>query len=187
MWLNKPHEVTALIVDGANTYEASKKVGYMIDYAKVLKLFKPQQAVYLTALPEKDMNKPNGLFKMIDFINFNGYTLDTKPMKIINGVEVKKEGNMDVEICLAMVEACSWANHIVLFSGDGDFRSAVKYAQRHGIRVTVVSALKSQPWPIVADELRRQANTFFDLCDPEFRDKIVMDRELRKRDFLEGP
>lgn len=186
MWLNKPHEVTALVVDGANTYEASKAVGYMIDYAKVLSFFKPQQAIYLTALPEKDRNNPNPIFKMIDFINFNGFTIESKPMKIINGAIVKREGNMDVEIALAMVEASNWANHIVLFSGDGDFRQAVEYVQRRGVRVTVVSALNLQPAPIVADELRRRANVFFDLCDPDFRSKIGMDRKERRMNFLEG-
>jgi uncharacterized LabA/DUF88 family protein len=52
----------------------------------------------------------------------------------------------------------------VLFSGDGDFRCLVEAVQRKGVRVTVVSTLKSQP-PMVSDDLRRQADAFVDLAD----------------------
>jgi uncharacterized LabA/DUF88 family protein len=50
----------------------------------------------------------------------------------------------------------------VLFSGDGDFRRLVEAVQRMGVRVTVVSTVRSQP-PMIADELRRQADAFIDL------------------------
>lgn len=187
MWSNKTHpEITALLVDGANAYKSSKKVGYEIDYAKMLKVFRPSQAMYFTALPEKDPENPNGLFKMIDYINYNGYTLISKPTKtFVNfGVEEVK-GNMDVEITVHILKAARWANHIVLFTGDGDFRMAVEEVQNSGVQVTVVSALRTNP-PMVADELRRQANVFIDLCDREFRNKIEWDRSNRQRDFLEG-
>lgn len=194
MWLNRPHEVTALIVDGANCYEASKKAGYMIDYAKVLKFFKPQQAMYLTALPESDKeNNPNPLFKMIDYINYNEYTVIKKPTKTFynEGVPFIK-GNMDVEITLALIKSAHWANHIVLFSGDGDFRSAVEEVQNHGVRVTVVSALDMPLYrgqkqaPMVADELRRQANIFIDLCDAKVRGQLEWVKDNRKGNFLHG-
>jgi uncharacterized LabA/DUF88 family protein len=55
-------------------------------------------------------------------------------------------------------------NHILLFSGDGDFRRLVEAVQRKGVRVTVVSTVRSQP-PMVADELRRQADHFLELQD----------------------
>jgi uncharacterized LabA/DUF88 family protein len=52
----------------------------------------------------------------------------------------------------------------MLFSGDGDFRRLVEAVQRKGVRVTVVSTVRSQP-PMVADELRRQADHFLELQD----------------------
>jgi uncharacterized LabA/DUF88 family protein len=55
-------------------------------------------------------------------------------------------------------------DHAILFSGDGDFRSLLEAVQRRGVRVTVVSTLRSQP-PMVSDDLRRQADTFIDLID----------------------
>jgi uncharacterized LabA/DUF88 family protein len=51
---------------------------------------------------------------------------------------------------------------MVLFSGDGNFRSLVAAMQRRGVRVTVVSTLATQP-PMIADDLRRQADVFIDL------------------------
>ncbi|MEZ5936108.1 MAG: NYN domain-containing protein, partial [Alphaproteobacteria bacterium] len=47
-------------------------------------------------------------------------------------------------------------------SGDGDFRRLSEALQRRGLRVTVVSTIKTQP-PMIADELRRQADTFLEL------------------------
>jgi uncharacterized LabA/DUF88 family protein len=53
---------------------------------------------------------------------------------------------------------------MVLFSGDSDFACLVAAVQRKGVRVTVVSTLKSQP-PMASDDLRRQADSFVDLAD----------------------
>ena len=57
-------------------------------------------------------------------------------------------------------------DRVVLFTGDGDFRALVRAMQMRGRRVSVVSTLKTQP-PMVADELRRQADQFIDLADLE--------------------
>ena len=73
-------------------------------------------------------------------------------------------GDMDVEIVVDMLEMAEHADHLVLFSGDGDFRKLVEAVQRKGARVTVVSTVKSQP-PMVSDDLRRQADSFVDLAD----------------------
>ena len=61
---------------------------------------------------------------------------------------------------------------MVLFSGDGDFRSLVEAMQRRGVRVVVVSTISTQP-PMVADELRRQADQFVDIV--ELQPKISRD------------
>lgn len=186
MWLNRPHEVTALLIDGANAYETQRVLGYQIDWQKTIKFFKPQQALYFTALPEKDINKPNNLFKMIDHISYNGYVLVTKPVKYFdnNGVTTPK-GNMDVEMAVHTLKAARWANHIVLFTGDGDFRMAVEDVQSQGVKVTVVSSCITRP-SMVADELRRQANEFIDLLDPEYKAKFYWDRPDRTQRFLDG-
>jgi uncharacterized LabA/DUF88 family protein len=58
----------------------------------------------------------------------------------------------------------------VLFSGDGDFRSLVETVQRRGVHVTVVSSMSSQP-PMIADELRREADAFTDLVEFKVQDR----------------
>ena len=72
------------------------------------------------------------------------------------------KGNMDIELTVNAMELAPHVDHIVLFSGDGDFRPLVESLQRQGVRVSVVSTVRSQP-PMIADELRRQADNFIEL------------------------
>ena len=71
---------------------------------------------------------------------------------------------MDVELAVDLVELAPHLDHIVLFTGDGDFRAAIEACQRKGVRVTVVSSMKANP-PMISDDLRRQADDFIDLAD----------------------
>ena len=52
----------------------------------------------------------------------------------------------------------------MIFSGDGDLRRLVEAVQRRGVRVTVISTIRTQP-AMIADDLRRQADAFIDLAD----------------------
>jgi uncharacterized LabA/DUF88 family protein len=81
----------------------------------------------------------------------------------------KVKGSMDVELAVDAMELSAHIDHMVLFSGDGNFRPLVEAVQRRGVRVTVVSTVTSQP-PMAADELRRQADVFIDLS--ELRTKV---------------
>lgn len=182
-------DITALLIDGANCYESTRLLGFQIDYQKILRYFKVQQAMYFTALPVRgDANDPdqyNSIFKMIDHLQFNGYTLVSKEMRTYqNGTDPpRNKGNMDVEIAVSMLECARYANHIVLFSGDGDFRYAVEAVQRLGVKVTIVSTIATRP-PMVADVLRRQVNKFIDLV--ELRPEIEWIQDTRKRSFVDG-
>jgi uncharacterized LabA/DUF88 family protein len=69
---------------------------------------------------------------------------------------------MDVELAVDAMEIAPHIDQMVLFSGDGDFRCLIEAVQRRGVRVVVVSANSTQP-PMVAQELRRQANEFIDI------------------------
>ena len=89
----------------------------------------------------------------------------TKPTKefVDSTGRRKVKGNMDIELAIDALELSPHIDHMVLFSGDGDFRSLVDAMQRRGVRVSVVSTVSTQP-PMVADELRRQADEFLDLA-----------------------
>ncbi len=105
---------------------------------------------------------------MIDWLDYNGFTMVTKPTKEFTDASGRRKikGNMDIELTVDAMRLAENLDHIVLFSGDGDFRSLVAALQQMGKRVSVVSTLQTQP-PMVADELRRQADQFVDIADLE--------------------
>lgn len=161
-------EKIALFIDGANLYATAKSLGFDVDYKRLLKEFQKKgyllRAYYYTALAEDQ--EYSSIRPLIDWLDYNGYTVVTKPTKEFvdaNGRR-KIKGNMDIELAVNAMEMAESVDHLVLFSGDGDFRSVVEAIQRKGRKVTVVSTLSTQP-PMIADELRRQADHFVDLSN----------------------
>ena len=164
-----PTDRIALFIDGANLYSAARSLNIDIDYKKLLDEFRKRgvllRAYYYTAIVEDQDYSP--IRPLVDWLDYNGFALVTKPVRRYTEAatgQVRTKGNMDIEIAVDMLEMAPHLNHIVLFSGDGDFRRVVEAVQRKGVRVTVVSTVKSQP-PMAADELRRQADAFVDLVD----------------------
>src|SRR5437773_495208 len=153
----------ALFIDGANLYATAKTLGFDIDYKRLLKEFQGRgtlvRAFYYTAIIEDQ--EYSSIRPLIDWLDYNGYTVVTKATKefIDASGRRKVKGNMDIELAVNAMELAEHVDQIVLFSGDGDFRSLVEAVQRRGVRVTVVSTISSQP-PMIADELRRQADVF---------------------------
>lgn len=160
-------EKVALFIDGANLYAAARALDFDIDYRLLLEWIAHQgrlvRSFYYTALIEDQEFSP--LRPLIDWLDYNGYSMVTKPTKeyIDSQGRKKIKGNMDIELAIDMMELADKVDHILLFSGDGDFRRLVEAVQRKGVRVTVVSTIKSSP-PLLADELRRQADHFLDLA-----------------------
>ncbi len=163
-----PQERVGLFIDGANLYATARALGFDIDYKRLLELFKGKcqlvRAFYYTALVEDQEYSP--IRPLIDWLDYNGYTMVTKPTKEFTDSTGRRKlkGNMDIELAIDVLEMSDFLTHIVLFSGDGDFRRLVEAVQRKGVRVTVISTVRSQP-SMVADELRRQADAFIDLLD----------------------
>ena len=161
-------ERLALFIDGSNLYAAARALGFDIDYKRLLELFADKgrliRAFYYTALMEDQEYSP--IRPLVDWLDYNGYTMVTKPTKEFTDSSGRRKikGNMDIELAIDVMEMAVHLDHIVLFSGDGDFRRLVEAVQRKGVRVTVVSTVRSQP-PMVADELRRQADLFVELQD----------------------
>jgi len=163
-----PDERLALFIDGANLYASARALGFDVDYKNLLQHFASKgrllRAFYYTALVEDQEYSP--IRPLVDWLDYNGYSLVTKPTKEFTDSMGRRKikGNMDIEIAIDVLEMTEHVDHVVLFSGDGDFRCLVEAAQRRGTRVTVVSTFRSAP-PMVADELRRQADNFIDLQD----------------------
>ena len=162
-----PREKIALFIDGANLYATAKSLGFDIDYKRLLQEFQGKgyllRAYYYTALAEDQ--EYSSIRPLIDWLDYNGYTVVTKPTKEFVDITGRRKikGNMDIELAVDVMQMAESVDHIVLFSGDGDFRSVVEAVQHKGRKVTVVSTLSTQP-PMIADELRRQADHFVDLA-----------------------
>lgn len=165
-----PAERIGLFIDGSNLYAAARALGFDIDYKRLLEHFASKgrliRAFYYTALIEDQEYSP--IRPLVDWLDYNGYTMVTKPTKEFTDAMGRRKikGNMDIELAIDVMEMAQHLDHVVLFSGDGDFRRLVEAVQRKGVRVSVVSTVRSQP-PMVADELRRQADTFIELLELE--------------------
>ena len=165
-----PTERVALFVDGANLYATAKTLGFDIDYKRLLGLFRQKgqlvRALYYTALAEDQ--EYSSIRPLIDWLDYNGYTMVTKPTKEFTDSmgRRKVKGNMDIELTVDAMKLSEQLDHVVIFTGDGDFRALVQALQERGKRVSIVSTLQTQP-PMVADELRRQADQFVDIADLE--------------------
>ncbi len=161
-------EKIALFIDGANLYSAAKSLGFDIDYGKLLKFFSTKgrliRAFYYTALPEDQAFLP--IRPLIDWLDYNGYTMVTKPIKsyVDSMGKRKTKSNIDIELAVDLMEMAETLHHAIIFSGDGDFTKLVEAIQRKGVRVSVVSTVNSSP-PMVSDDLRRQADCYMDLSD----------------------
>ena len=157
----------ALFIDGANLYAATKTLGFEIDYKRLLKEFQSRgtlvRAFYYTAIIEEEYSS---IRPLIDWLDYNGYTVVLKPAKEFDDGEGRRKfkRSMSMELVVDALELSNHIDQLVLFSGDGDFRSLVEAVQRRGVHVTVVSTM-----PTIADELRRQADVFTDLVELQSR------------------
>src|ERR1700761_851171 len=170
----------ALFIDGANLYATARTLGFDIDYKRLLKEFQRHgtlvRAFYFTAISEDQ--EFSSIRPLIDWLDYNGFTVVAKPAKEFDDGNGRRrlKRNMSVELAVGAMEMAEPADQIVLFSGDGNFRSLVEAVQRRGVRVTVFSTISSQP-PMIADELRRQADVFTDLM--ELQSKLGRDPSER--------
>ena len=158
----------ALFIDGANLHATARTLGFEIDYKRLLREFEGRgcllRAFYYTAIIEDQ--EYSSIRPLTDWLSYNGYTVVTKAVKEFTDASGRRKfkGNMDVELAVDAMELADQVDQMVLFSGDGDFRSLIEAVQRRGVRVTVISTISSQP-PMIADELRRQTDVFTDLLE----------------------
>ena len=163
-----PSTRIALFIDGANLYSTARALGFDIDYKRLLREFQERGALlrafyYTTLIEDQEFVS---LRPLIDWLDYNGYTAVTKLTKeyVDAGGRRRAKGSMNIELAIHAMELADHIDAMFLFSGDGDFRPLLEAVQRRGVHVTVVSTLVSQP-PMVADELRRQADAFLDLAE----------------------
>lgn len=178
-----PTERIALFIDGVKLYYAARNLGFDIDYKKLHTLFKEQgvmiRAYYYTALLEDQEYSP--LRPLIDWLDYNGFTVVTKPAKEYTDSSGKRrvKGDIAIDLTVDALDLCDNIDHLVIFSGDGDLCPLVAAAQRRGKRVSVVSTIKTSP-QMIADDLRRITDQFIEL--DSLRSKIARAPSTRHDD-----
>jgi len=163
----------AIFIDGWNTHTTVRALGFDIDFRLLREEFarrgKLVRAAYYTALSENDERSP--VRSLVDWLTYNGFTVITRPGSEFTDSSGRRRFrcSMDLHIAVDAMVMAGVVDHVALFSGNGDFRPLVAMLQRKGVRVSVVSSIRSQP-PMIADELRRQADNFVEI--DELRDVI---------------
>ena len=163
----QPSERIALFIDGASLYASTKALDFDVDYSRLLDYFKSSgrllRAFYYTAIHEKlDYNPVRPL---ADWLDYNGYTLVAKYTREFvdnQGRKRLKHHSVAIDIAVDVMEVAPFVDHIILFSGDGDFKRLIEAVQRKGVRTTVISTAHSTP-PMISDELRRKVDNFVEL------------------------
>lgn len=165
------HGKVALFIDGPNLYATAKVLGFDIDHKRLLKEFQDKstllRAFYFTPIMEGQEHSSRR--SLIDWLNYNGYTVVTAKEFIEIDGRRKVKGNIGLEITVRAMELAEYLDQIVLFAGDAEFRPLVRALQRRGVRVIIISTISREP-PMIAAELRRQADIFIDLA--EMRSKL---------------
>ncbi len=165
-------EKTALFIDGANLYKAARSLGFDMDYKSLLAKSRASsqlvRAYYYTAIQEDKEQDYSPLRPLVDWLDYNGYTMVTKMAREFTDATGRKrfKGSTDIELAVDLLSLAPRLDHMIVFTGNGDFKRAIEAVQAMGVRVTIVSTIKSQP-PMASDELRRQADRYFDLADLE--------------------
>jgi uncharacterized LabA/DUF88 family protein len=185
----------AIFIDGANLYSAAKALGFDIDFKRLLSEFQSRgtllRAFYYTAVFQ---NSESSIRPLLDWLEYNGYTVVTKAAQEVTdiaGHRTLRGNNIAVELAVNAMELAQHLEQVFLFSGDSCFRSLVEALQSHGVRVTVVSTLSSHP-PMIADELRRQADIFLELLDLQAKigrnpgDRLARAERRFAQDFIPG-
>jgi uncharacterized LabA/DUF88 family protein len=166
-------EKVALFIDGPNLYHTARSLGFDLDFKRLLSEFE-RRCSLLRAYYYSTVTEDTGFQAarpLLDWLAYNGFAVVTKQAKEFDDVEGRRsvKRNIAIEMVIDALEISKHVDRIVLFSGDGDFRAMIEAVQRRGVHVTIVSSIKTKP-PMVSEELRRQADTFFEL--DELKDAI---------------
>ncbi|HPE31568.1 MAG TPA: NYN domain-containing protein, partial [Parvularculaceae bacterium] len=137
----RANEKTALFIDGANLYKAARSLGFDIDYKSLLAKAQAScqllRAYYYTAIQEDKSQDYSPLRPLVDWLDYNGYTMVTKTAREFTDAQGKRRfrGSTDIELVVDMMQLAPRLDHVVLFSGNGDFRRAIEALQTAGVRV----------------------------------------------------
>jgi len=171
----------SIFVDGANMYYAQKKLGWYIDFRKVLQFFGKDagalisEAYYYTGADSTVKNRDSAFH---EYLMYSGYTVRTKAIKqMVDDTtgEIVEKANLDIELVIDMFNTVTLYDTCILMSGDSDFERALELVRSKGKRIAVVAHPE-----MTARELRNVAGrNYWDLRD--------LERAIARTDRLPEP
>ena len=161
-----------VFIDASNLWQAQKTIGKFFDYGKLMELIKKRHKVsevvvyYYTAYPADGTREysTDNRHKFYTFLKKGlGFTVRKKPLKRIQvataeGIAIEEKGNMDVEMAIDAVHNINKYDVAILFTGDSDFLSLVKYIRSRKKKVYIYSSEGN-----ISSELRTGADGYQDL------------------------
>lgn len=120
-------------------FYAQRKLGWHLDYRKVLTHFAGTYEIYNAFYYTAVTTPPDpGTESFLRALTAMGYSVRRKPIKEILDTEtgqVIRKANLDTEIVIDMFNTVDLYDVAVLFSGDGDFERAVELIRSRGKRI----------------------------------------------------
>jgi len=153
----------SIFVDGNNMFYAQQKNGWFFDPKRVLEHFaeKEGDVTLVNAFWYTGLKDPQDQRGFRDALISLGYTVRTKILKEYyddSSGRYSQKANLDIEIVIDMFNTVDQYDHVVLFSGDGDFERAIELLRSKNTHITVVSTEG-----MIARELRNATDRYIDL------------------------
>lgn len=164
---------TSIFVDGNNMFYAQQKNGWFFDPRRVLEYFKKEQpeTILINAFWYTGLKDPQDQRGFRDALISLGYTVRHKILKEYyddTSGRYSQKANLDIEIVVDMFNTVEQYDHVILFSGDGDFERAIELLRSKNTHITVVSTEG-----MIARELRNATDRYIDLNDiREYIEKV---------------
>ena len=159
-------ERCAVFIDGSSIYRICRSLDVEIDYRALRNIFADagrlvQARYYTTVLGDQSYLS---IRPLIDWLSYNGFVVVTRTIRAGQdaGEDGRSEGGIGIELAVDVIEMASRLDHVILFTGNGDFVRLIQLLQRRTVRTTVVATVNGAS-SMVSDELRRQADRFVDL------------------------
>jgi len=148
------------MIDAANLESSVKSLGWWIDYIKLRDLFKDGDLAEIRDYCVR--HNTDNQDKFFTFLKRNGFTLITKPLKIIKAEDIDRgdirKANFDVEITVDTIEMINSFDTLLLFSGDSDFDYLLRKLKDKNKNTVVISTKHH-----ISKELIKSSNKYIEL------------------------
>lgn len=158
-------ERLAIFIDGQHLFSASRNLGFDVDYRNFLECFRKKGKViraYYYAV-HVDNGEYSPLKPLTDWLAYNGYALSMRTTTEHTDSQGRRRiPHTDLEMLADMFGIADHVDHMVIVTGNGGYCRGVSLIQQRGVRVSVLSSIKTDS-PMLSDDLRRTCDQFIEL------------------------